>query len=495
MELRRRVRGLQRRQRTEIPMEFGPITVGMFYLVGLEELNRERMQLNNAERLYRDTYPNLVERINIQARNGEVQEDFIDDNFLNAVMEGSRLIQQLGEQLLRQFREVPFNAEEVPPNPPVPPLENGRIHRPPPAIRQFPVAEAQEDPDDAPGLREAQEFVERVLEMERLGRLARRRAAEMNAAPAGFIQVIHVENRQNQDEPRQEDQEGLENGNPEEPRQDEGPENQGRPENQPDIQEVQLNPIEIARNLTAVEPQSARVNRRRRREEMEMQHQEMGPLNHDELHEGPPAIRRFPEAEAHRNQDINPRQSEEQENRRIWNRLQRFLVVDGLGPEERGVVVPREAQPRELLPHDRWIELQRNRPRPEPRPEDQEGPENGNPEEPRQDEGSENQGGPENRPEIILVVRRPAVAAPEAPVVEGPAPEEQREVGGPDGPREAQSGEHPERRVEDDGVPHPQNQDEPRQEDLEGSENQNRDEPPQEEGPENQEDPANQPQN
>ncbi|ULU08033.1 hypothetical protein L3Y34_019243 [Caenorhabditis briggsae] len=122
----------------------------------------------------------------------------------------------------------------------------------------------------------------------------------------------------------------------------------------------------------------------------------------------------------------------------------------------------------------------------EPRPEDQERPENRNPEEQRQEEGPENQEDPDNQPQILLVIRRPAVTAPEAPVVERPAPEEQREVVGLEGQREAQPGEQPdpnvffippERRVGDDGVPLPRNQDEPRQEDLEGQENRRPEEP------------------
>ncbi|CAP35356.2 Protein CBG17789 [Caenorhabditis briggsae] len=118
--------------------------------------------------------------------------------------------------------------------------------------------------------------------------------------------------------------------------------------------------------------------------------------------------------------------------------------------------------------------------------EDQERPENRNPEEQRQEEGPENQEDPDNQPQILLVIRRPAVTAPEAPVVERPAPEEQREVVGLEGQREAQPGEQPdpnvffippERRVGDDGVPLPRNQDEPRQEDLEGQENRRPEEP------------------
>ncbi|ULU08029.1 hypothetical protein L3Y34_019241 [Caenorhabditis briggsae] len=274
MGLRRTVRGLERRQRTALPMELEPIVVAMFYAVGLEELNRERRELDTAERFYRDTYPNLLERLNLQEENHEVQEHFIDADFLNAVMERARQMQQFGEQLLRELHEVAFNPVEVPPNPPVPPLENGRI--PPPAIRDFPVAEAQGNPDIAPQQRGAQEFMEWFLE-------------EMNAAPENLIQVIRVD-------PRQEAQEDPENRNPEEPRQEEGH------ENQPDIQEELLNPIEVAR--------AGRY------------------LNHAQLprlHRPPPAIRQFPAAGAQRNPDIAPRRLGDQEFIEQWNAARRFF--------------------------------------------------------------------------------------------------------------------------------------------------------------------------
>ncbi|UMM19967.1 hypothetical protein L5515_015365 [Caenorhabditis briggsae] len=102
-----------------------------------------------------------------------------------------------------------------------------------------------------------------------------------------------------------------------------------------------------------------------------------------------------------------------------------------------------------------------------------------------------------------LFVPVAAPGAPEAPVVEGLAPEERREVVGPEGPCEAQPREQPvpnvivlpyDRWVEVVGFRHRLNLDEPRPEDQEGPENRNPEEQRQGEGPENQEDPDNQPQ-
>ncbi|PIC48096.1 hypothetical protein B9Z55_007203 [Caenorhabditis nigoni] len=321
--------------------------------------NRERRQLNNLERFHRATYPNLLERIDIEDEIHDFQEYLIDLEYLIARNERIRHLQQLGE-LPPDIPEAPFNPVEEPPNPPAVDPQNARRNR----RRRWLEMQMQHQAMEQLDVLGEQEFREQFRQAER------RVVERIVLVPAEFDQNIRVEHRQNQDEPRQED---PENRNPEQPRQDEGPENQGGPENQLNIQEVPFNPIEELRNLAA---------------------------------------------------------AEDPDLRRIWNRLQRFLVIDGLGPEERGVVVGpegrREAQPGEQpegLVDDDGVPHPRN----QDEREDQEGQENRNPEEPPQEEGPENQGERENQPQLLLDGRRPAVVAPDAPVVEEPAPEEQRE--------------------------------------------------------------------
>ncbi|CAO4366785.1 unnamed protein product [Caenorhabditis nigoni] len=333
MELREIIRDLERPENAELGWGLG-LMEGLF-LDGLQQvLNRERRQLNNLERFHRATYPNVLERIDIEDEIHDFQEYLIDLEYLIARNERIRHLQQLGE-LPPDIPEVPFNPLEEPPNPPAVDPQNARRNR----RRRWGEMQMQHQAMELRNLDVLgdEEFREQFRQAER------RVVERIHLVPAEFDQNIRVEHRQNQDEPRQED---PENRNPEQPRQDEGPENQGGPENQPNIQEVPFNPIEELRNLAA---------------------------------------------------------AEDPDLRRIWNRLQRFLVIDGLGPEERGVVV------------------------------------------------------------------------------------------GPEGRREAQPGEQPEGLVDDDGVPHPRNQDE--REDQEGQENRNPEEPPQEEGPENQGEPHNQPEN
>ncbi|CAP35359.1 Protein CBG17792 [Caenorhabditis briggsae] len=247
MELRTTVRDLERPENAELGRGLGPLEA--LFLDGLQHgLNRERRELNNLERFHRATYPNLLERIDIEDEIHDFQEYLIDLEYLIARNERIRHLQGLGE-LPPNIPEVPFNPVEEPPNPPAVEPQNARRNRrrrweemrmqhqamealEPPAIRDFPVAEAQGNPVIAPQQLGDQEFVEQFQAWERR---AQRQAAEMNAVPADFIQVIRVEHRQNQDEPRQEDQEGPENRNPEEPRQEEGPENKEDPENEPQI--------------------------------------------------------------------------------------------------------------------------------------------------------------------------------------------------------------------------------------------------------------------
>ncbi|ULU08031.1 hypothetical protein L3Y34_019242 [Caenorhabditis briggsae] len=357
MDLRRTIRGLERQRRVVLPMVLEPMVVALFYQMAFEESQRQRIELDTAERFYRDTYPNLLERLNLQEENDEVQEDLLDEEHLNAVIEVFHYLQQRG-QLPPEIPEVPVNLVEVPP------LENVQIPPPPLAIRQFPVAEAQGNPVVAPQQLGDQEFRERFLEAER--HAERRAAAQINLVPPNLIRLERLARRR------------IEN----------------------------MNAAPLVREQILV---------RQRRVEAAAHRENQDPENFIQV------IR----AENRQNQD-------------------------------------------------------------EPRQEDQEGPENQNPEEPRQEEGPENQAVPENQPQILLVIRRPAVTAPEAPVVERPAPEEQREVVGLEGQREAQPGEQPdpnvffippERRVGDDGVPLPRNQDEPRQEDLEGQENRRPEEP------------------
>ncbi|CAO4366781.1 unnamed protein product [Caenorhabditis nigoni] len=449
------------------------------------ELERQRAELNNLERFHRAYYPNRLDQIilaeEVQVLHDNVMEIemFLDEN------RRVRRMQRLGE-LPREIRWNPLNRrrrfrervrqreEDVLVRVRFFPefLENRdradaahEAHEAPVVEVPGPVdpfvAELRANPNIAPGELEDLEFLAQVpaarIRVQRHVAAINARVARMNAARADLVPAIPVEHRQNQDEPRQEE----------------------GPENQPDIQQVPFNPIEIARNLAAVEPRNARVNRRRRREEMEMQHQEMGPPNHDQLHEPPPAIRQFPVAEAQGNADDAPRLVQEF--------VERILEMDRLERLAQGQAAEMNAVP------ENWIQVfpvEHGQNQDEPRQENLEGP--------------ENQENPENQPQILLDDRRPAVAAPEAPVGEGPVPEEQRDDVEPEGPREVQPGEHPdpnvfvippERRVENVGAPHPQNQDEPRQEDQEGPENQNPDEPRQEEGPENQGGLDNQPQN
>ncbi|CAO4366784.1 unnamed protein product [Caenorhabditis nigoni] len=258
MELRRTIRRLERQQDVVLPERLQPMVVELFYQMAFEESQRQRTELDNAEGLYRATYPNLVERINIQEENDEDQEDLLDVDHFNAVM-----------------------------------------------VRAHQLLQEQGNPVIAPQQLGDQEFREQFLQAERHAQ----RQVAVRRVPPNLIRLERL------------------------------------------------------------------------------------------------AGRRIPNMNA-------------------------FPVI-------------------------RFIR------------EDQ------NPEELRQEEGPEHQGGPENRPEILIVIRRPA----EAPVVERHPPEEQREVVGSEGRREAQPEEQPEGLVDDDGVPHPRNQDEPGQEDEEGPENRNPEEP------------------
>ncbi|PIC48093.1 hypothetical protein B9Z55_007200 [Caenorhabditis nigoni] len=532
---------------------------------------RQRAELNNLERFHRAYYPNRLDQIilaeEVQVLHDNVMEIemFLDENRrvrrmqrlgelpreirwnpLNRRRRFRERVRQREEDVLVRVRFFPEFLENRDRADAAPEAHEAPVVEVPGPVDPF-VAELRANPNIAPGELEDLEFLAQVpaarIRVQRHVAAINARVARMNAARADLVPAIPVEHRQNQDEPRQEAPEGPENRNPEQPRQEEGPENQEEPYNQPDIQEVLFNPIVIARNLAAVEPQNARVNRRRRREEMEMQHQEMGPPNHDQLHEPPPAIRQFPVAEAQGNADDAPRLVQEF--------VERILEMDRLERLAQGQAAEMNAVP------ENWIQVfpvEHGQNQDEPRQENLEGPENQNPEEPPQEEVPENQGEPENQPQILLDGPRPAVVAPDAPVVEGPAPEEQREVVepegthaaqprepredegpenqggpenqpqillggprpavsapealvvegiapedqkevGPEGPHAAQPGEQLEGLVEDDGVPHRQNQDEPRQEDQEGPENRNPGEPRQDEGPENPGEPDNQPQN
>ncbi|CAO4366782.1 unnamed protein product [Caenorhabditis nigoni] len=245
MELRRNIPELERQQNAPVPREFEEMAT-VFYEVGFQELQIQRAELNDAVTRYRDTYPHLLERIDIQGGNHEIQEHlnerdlrlqhigvFPPDILIAPPNPPALEPQNVGENRRRRWEEIQMQYQENGPleRAQIPGIPQLHLHRPPPAIRQFPEVEAQGNPD-IPHFGAHQDFLEQILARQRQVEAAAHRE---NQDPENLIQDIRVENRQNQDEPSRENLDGPENQNPEEPRQEEDSENQGEPENQPQI--------------------------------------------------------------------------------------------------------------------------------------------------------------------------------------------------------------------------------------------------------------------
>ncbi|CAO4366788.1 unnamed protein product [Caenorhabditis nigoni] len=126
MQLRDSVRTLDRERQRMIEDVRGAEPQDVEMLDGIREvmergLELERGDLNNAERLHRATYPNLLERIDLQEEMNKLHEHLIKLEWTIARNERIRHLQQLGE--------LPPNIPEVPLNPAPPIVRDNRFPR------------------------------------------------------------------------------------------------------------------------------------------------------------------------------------------------------------------------------------------------------------------------------------------------------------------------------------------------------------------------------